>query len=84
MMVKKEKVAQDDEERQKKHFNLNHGLTLPLKNVQKRKFWRVLKNKSASNGTRFPCPAQLVFAFSSSFVFMEGSRAAVPIGEKVL
>jgi len=36
----------------------------------------------ASNGQRFPNPAQLVFALSSSFVFMEGSRAAATIGDE--
>ena len=38
----------------------------------------------ASNGQQFPYPAQLAYALSSSFVFVEGSRAAAPIGDKVL
>ena len=32
----------------------------------------------------FPSPTQLVFALSSSFVFMEESRAAAPKEDKVL
>ena len=46
-MMNKEKAAQEEEEREdeNKHFNLNRGLTPPLKKVQKRKFWRELKKK---------------------------------------
>ena len=45
---------------------------------------RKISSPKASNGQRFPFPAQLVFALNSFFVFMEVSRAADPIGDKVL
>ena len=41
----KEETAKRKEKQEKKHFNLNHGLTPPLKNVRKRRFRKVLKKK---------------------------------------
>ena len=43
--VSKEELAKRKEKQEKKHFNLNHGLTPPLKNVRKRRFRKVLKKK---------------------------------------
>ena len=43
-----------------------------------------INRPKASNGRRFPCPAQLVFAMTSFFVFTEGSGAEAPIGCEVL
>ena len=41
----KEEIAKRKEKQERKHFNLNHGLTPPLKNVRKRRFRKVLKKK---------------------------------------
>ena len=42
-----------------------------------------ISSPKASNGQRFPFPAQLVLAMSSFFVCMERIRAAAPIADKV-
>jgi len=40
-----EEIAKKKEKLEKKLYNLNHGLTPPLKNVRKRRFRKVLKKK---------------------------------------
>jgi len=49
--LSKEEIAKRKEKQEEKHFNLNHGLTPPLKNVRKRRFRKVLKKNETAPET---------------------------------